>query len=180
MEKKMVEISTGIYRFGRELKSQEEKPLVLIHPWYNGVFGKFKKVHRKTEDEYLSNLRILLKNSNDRLVFLFDEILIGIENGGIVIGDNFENQLMRNAERISRFRNGSFDGLYGILTNPSSSVPFYGGSDAAMELIKYFSSDVDMAGGQLLRGDRGCLGNARRRFEWYGFEVKVIEDCCFR
>src|SRR4030042_3103409 len=138
----------GVYRYDGEIENTSNKPLILVHPWYEEGINKFNVFKSEIKDFFLSkgykhNLDMLLSESYDRNIFLFE-------------GEFSEKKSCR---RILEKRGGK--GLYVIQTHPDGPAPLFSSWNSILRFIKDFNSQVDIAGGYVCRdseGYYGCLG----------------------
>ena len=150
----MIELTDGIYRFGKIEENSRERPLVLVHPFFKVTKGIYKTLD---SGNYLDNLYELIKNHDEEII-LFEQ----------------KNEIFRSSEKIVKLREGN--GINSICTFNNS--PKLLGVDYE-SIFSWLSGkspiNLNFAGGYL----EICLKDIYDSFSRKGFNVTINKKVVF-
>ena len=161
----MIKLKNGIYRFDGELLGSQ-KPLVLVHPWFEIESGVRYQSWGGSGD-YLENLNSLLKESEKREIFLFEEAP--------------KSKVLESCNKLAELRGTK--GLYAIVTVRKGMLLIGANTKKVFDYIANRSHEVDVAGGFLWRRELsfdGCAGHAYIQLRASGTKAKLVKKCCFK
>lgn len=161
----MIEVQKGIYRLDGELINPSGRPLILVHPWFDGANGDYTTASRN--GNYQKNLTELLKSRRESNIFVFEE----------------SPKLRVTSQRISRIAGAK--GRYFVETKPGKGFPLNSCEEDIANFLSESGYEFDFAGGYLRNGLskgwplRGCLGQVMMFLGSRGISGRTIEECCF-
>ncbi len=157
----------------------QEKPLVLVHPWW--LFGADPEM-----DKYyrLENPRSNTSNVQGGYLKNLEKFL-RFFRGDIYLLESPEN-VASTVDRLQIYR-GNLNGISLLRTFPHGSRSPNCDNDEELDFLKSKASEVYFAGGRInhyheksgLIFAGGCLGDFASRFSWIGGQGKFIDGCCF-
>jgi hypothetical protein len=172
--KRLIEVEPGIYSYSKDLPEVSEKPLILVHPFYdwdsNAILNMGCTVssgHRDpAQDQYIIGLKRHLESSEDPVI-VFEE----------------GRRYWETARILDLWRNNENTYLMPTVEEGIIHADPYTNLEKMIEFINLFHSDIiDFAGGQYVpsQPESGCLGQIISRFKKVtNKKANVLDDLYF-
>ena len=168
----MEEVAKGIYRQNGTIESAVRIPLILVHPWFFGVYPSYSPCQLTQDSEkkgYNLCIEKLLESYRQTGNIITLEVAPKIESTTRRVGES--------AGTAGRYIVPTFGGECF-----ARSKPLIATWDSLARFLESFRSSFYFAGGQVVLGNSllgGCLGTALEELSVRGISGELIETCCF-